>query len=128
MMGMRCRLAKNGHSLAEDFAHPLDQGWRSDGLIAMLTEKGHHLTAHLQRGNVGVQVNAVQAFEVQHHVPIEHLVDVANPCHLAYPRQNSPMPSLHFTIETERGARRSEAGLISSLMKFVHLDLLRLFR
>ena len=58
--------------------------------------------------------------EVQDDVPIEHLVDVANLRHATYPRQNSPRPSLHFTSDTGRGTRRSEAGLISySVEKYV---------
>ena len=55
------------------------------GLIALLVEKGDHLPTNLQGRNVRVQVDTIQAFEVQHHVPIENLIDVPDRCHAAFP-------------------------------------------
>jgi hypothetical protein len=80
-------------------------------------KKGDHLAASLEGRNVGVQVDAIQAFEVQHDMPVQNFIDVADRCHAAHPQQNSPKPSLHFTFATGRGTRRSEAGLISRLRK-----------
>src|SRR5215216_5008138 len=116
MTGIWCCLAKAATARRKCLTHPLNQGWRGDRLIAMLAEKSDHLAANLQGGNVGVQVDAIQALEVQHDMPIENLIDVADRCHHAYPRQNSPRPSLHFTSATGTGTRRSEAGLISRVL------------
>ena len=35
----------------------------------------HHLPAHLQLGEVAVQVDPVQAVQIEVHVPVEHIVD-----------------------------------------------------
>jgi hypothetical protein len=51
----------------------------------MLVEQGDHLAANLRCGNVGIQVDTIQAYEIQHHMPGENLIDVANHCHRAYP-------------------------------------------
>ena len=64
----------------------LEQGWGGNWLVTLLVEKGDHLAANLQLRNVGVQVDTIQAFEVQQDMPIEHLVDVADPCH-TYPHK-----------------------------------------
>jgi hypothetical protein len=78
-------LGERGDCLAKTLAHLLEQGWRGDRLITLLVEKGDHLAANLQGRNVRVQVDTIQAFEVQHHVPIENLIDVADRCHAALP-------------------------------------------
>ena len=54
-------------------------------MIAMLTEKRDHLPAYLQLRNVGVQVNAIQAFQIERDMPIDDLIDVAYLCHAASP-------------------------------------------
>ena len=53
------------------------------GLIALLVEKGDNLAANLQGRNVRVQIDTIQAFEVQHHMTIEKLIDVPDRCHAA---------------------------------------------
>jgi hypothetical protein len=78
-------LGERGDCLAKALAHLLEQGWRGDGLIALLVEKGDHLAANLQGRNVRVQIDTIQAFEVQHHMPIENLIDVPDRCHAALP-------------------------------------------
>jgi hypothetical protein len=42
----------------------------------MLGEEPDHLPAHLQVGNIGVEVDAIQALQVQPHMPVEQIVDV----------------------------------------------------
>jgi hypothetical protein len=42
----------------------------------MLGEKTHHLPAHLQVGDVGVEVDAVDALQIQDHVRVEEVIDV----------------------------------------------------
>jgi len=78
-------LGERGDCLTKGLAHLLEQGRRRDWLVAMLTEKGDHLAANLQARNVRVQVDTIQAFEVQHNMPIENLIDVADRCHAALP-------------------------------------------
>ena len=83
-------LGKTGDGLAKSFTHLPEQHRGGNRLIAMLAEKGDHLAANLQRRHISVQVDTIQAFEVQYHMPIQDLIDVAHPCHAAYPRSNSP--------------------------------------
>jgi hypothetical protein len=47
----------------------------------MLGEKRHHLARDLQIRNIRIQVDPVQAFEVEDYMAIQDLVDVANMCH-----------------------------------------------
>ena len=47
-------------------------------MISMLTEKRDHLPAYLQLRNVGIQVNAIQALQIEHDMPIDDLIDVAH--------------------------------------------------
>ena len=35
----------------------------------------HHLPAHLELGQVAVQVDPVQAVQIELHMPVEHIVD-----------------------------------------------------
>ena len=35
----------------------------------------HHLTAHLQLAEIAVQVDTIQAFDIELDVPVEHIVD-----------------------------------------------------
>jgi hypothetical protein len=58
----------------------------------MLAEESNHLATDLQPGNVGVQIDAVQALEVEHNVPVEQLIDVPHFSHAVYLRENAPWP------------------------------------
>ena len=78
-------LGEAGDRLTKGLAHLLEQSRRSDRLVTMLAEKGDHLAANLQGGNVGVEIDAIQALEVKHNMPIENLIDVADRCHEAPP-------------------------------------------
>jgi len=78
------------HGLPEGLTHPLNQRRRSDRLIAMLAEECDHLATDLQPGNIRVQVDAVQALEVEHNMPVEQLVNVTHLCHATYPPKSSP--------------------------------------
>jgi len=64
-------LGERGDCLAKALAHLLEQGWRGDGLIALLVEKGDHLAANLQGRNVRIQIDTIQAFEVQDDVTVK---------------------------------------------------------
>src|SRR5207249_1111883 len=92
-------LGERGDCLAKGLAHLLEQGRRRDRLVTMLAEKGDHLAANLQGRNVRVQVDTIQAFEVQHHMPIENLIDVPDACHAALPpaKLTEAIFALHIT-------------------------------
>ena len=79
-------LGESGDCSPKGLAHFLEQGWGGNWLVTLPVEKGDHLAANLQRRNVGVQVDTIQAFEVQQDMPVEHFIDVADPCH-TYPRK-----------------------------------------
>src|SRR5579872_3532523 len=95
-------LSEAGDRVAKSFTHLLEQRRGSNRLIAMLAEKGDHLAANLQPRNIRVQVDAVQAFEVKHNMPIEQLIDVPHLWHATHPRQTSPWLCLHFTFMPEQ--------------------------
>jgi len=67
--GERC------HRLTEGLCHALDQSWRSNRLVAVLAEEGNYLNADLQGWDIRVQVDAVEALQVQHDVPLQNLID-----------------------------------------------------
>jgi hypothetical protein len=46
-------------------------------MAQVLGEEGDHLPADLQVGDVGVQIDAVQALQVEGHMAVEEVVDVA---------------------------------------------------
>jgi hypothetical protein len=51
-----------------------------DRVAKMPGEKHHHLARDLQVRHVGVEVDAVQALQVEAHVAVEHVVEVAHRC------------------------------------------------
>ena len=59
----------------------LEQRWGGYRVAQMLCEEAYDLSADLEVGNVCVQVDAVEAIEVQKRVPVEHIVDVDHVCH-----------------------------------------------
>lgn len=69
-------LCEGGHCFAEAIAHPLEQRRRRDRVAEMRGEVTHHLTADLQIGDVSVQVDAVEALQIESNVAVEHIVDV----------------------------------------------------
>ena len=44
-------------------------------------EEGHHLPAHLQIGDVGVQVEPVDAVQLEADMTLEHVIDVRHARH-----------------------------------------------
>jgi hypothetical protein len=63
----------------------------------MLAEERDHLAADLQFGDVGIQIDTIQALEVEHDVATEDLVDIAHRCHTRHLRSRvaeAIMPAL----------------------------------
>jgi hypothetical protein len=106
-------LGKGRHRLAEAVADALEQGRRRHLVAQMLGQEGDHLAADLQVGDVGVEVEAVQAIQLERYVAVQDLVAVHHRRHMDHPdREDSlglpsgttkPMPG--DTV----GSRRSEA-------------------
>ena len=67
-------VGERGDRPAEPVADLLQTRRRRDRETA-LPQELHHLPAHLQLGQVAVQVDPVQAVQVEFHVPVEHIVD-----------------------------------------------------
>ena len=54
----------------------LEQHRRGNRVAQVLGEEPDHLSAHLQLGDVDVEVDTIQALQVQPYVPIEQVVDI----------------------------------------------------
>jgi hypothetical protein len=61
--------------LDEGVAHLLEEGGRGDGVAAVLGEEGHQLAGHLQRRHVPVEIQPIQALNLQRHMLAQQVVD-----------------------------------------------------
>jgi hypothetical protein len=111
-------LGKGRNCLAEAAADALEQG-RGRHLVAqMLGQERDHLAADLQVGDVGVEIDAIQAIQVKRHVTVQDLVDVHHRRHIDHPDREDrlglpsgttkPMPGDHGGFSAVRG----EASLV----------------
>ena len=91
-------------------------------MAQVLGEEGDHLPADLQVGDVGVQIDAIQALQVEGHMAVEEVVDVARHSHGTTSARGQARITLtsHSPAVTPdaRRARRSEAGLTGWLVFF----------
>ena len=62
------------HRQPEPVPDLLQQRRRRDREPEVAGEEAHHLPAHLQRRHVPVEVDPVEALQVQHHVPAQNVV------------------------------------------------------
>jgi len=69
-------LGEGRNCLAEAVPDALEQGRGGDLVAQVLSQERDHLAADLQVGDVGVEVDAVQAVQVKCHVTVEDIVDV----------------------------------------------------
>jgi hypothetical protein len=67
-------LGEAAHRGPEPLPDRGQQRRRRDRVAQMLSQKDHDLATDLQVGYVTVEIDAVQALQVQHHVPVQHLV------------------------------------------------------
>jgi hypothetical protein len=58
---------------------------RRDRVTPVRRQEGHHLPTDLQVGNIGVEVDPVEALDLQAHVSVQQLVDVDDFTHAAPP-------------------------------------------
>src|SRR6266567_7876481 len=75
------RFCKRTHCLTEAVTDALEQCWRWDWITKVLGQERNYLAAHLELGDVPIQVHPVKAFEVQHDMTFEYIVDVGCPGH-----------------------------------------------
>ncbi len=68
------RVRERGHRRAERGAFLLQQRRRGNRHVQVLGHERHHLPARLQDRHVGIEVDTVQALDVQDHVPVQDLV------------------------------------------------------
>jgi hypothetical protein len=61
--------------LDEGLAHLLEQRGRGDRVAAVLGEEGHQLARHLERRDVTVEIQPVQALDLEGHMVAQQLVD-----------------------------------------------------
>ena len=76
------------HRLAEAVAHLPEQRRRGEREPQVPGEECHHLGTGLQDRHVGVEVDPVQALDIQHHMPVQHVIhryDLRHDDHLPQP-------------------------------------------
>ncbi|HEY3193670.1 MAG TPA: hypothetical protein VGK42_00365 [Candidatus Dormibacteraeota bacterium] len=78
-------LGEGRDRLAEAVADAFEQGWGRHLVAQMLGQERDHLAADLQVGDVGVEVDAVQAIQVEGDVTVEDIVDVDHHRHMDTP-------------------------------------------
>jgi hypothetical protein len=66
-----------GHRRPERVADLGEAGRRGNRMAQVLGQERDHLPADLQVRDVGVQIDAVQALQVEGHMAVEEVVDVA---------------------------------------------------
>src|SRR5580658_3018015 len=59
----------------------LKQSGRRDGVSEVSGEEGDYLACYLEVGDVGIEIEAVHAGQVEADVPFEHFIDVRHTCH-----------------------------------------------
>jgi hypothetical protein len=74
-------LGEAGDVAAEALPDALEQHRRGNRVAQVLGEEPDHLPAHLQLGDVDVEVDAIQALQVQPYVPVEQVVDIDRVAH-----------------------------------------------
>ena len=67
-------VGERGHRPAEAVADLLQTRRRGNGEPAVPQEL-HDLPTHLELGEVAVQIDPIQTFQIELHVPVEHIVD-----------------------------------------------------
>jgi hypothetical protein len=90
-------LSERGDPAAESVPDLLQARRGRDPIAAMIQELDH-LPAHLQPAEIPVQVKTVQAFQVQLHVPVQHIVH--------RDRHRSPDPGCHDNLQDAAYERR----------------------
>jgi hypothetical protein len=61
--------------LTEAVPDLLEQRRGRDRIAEVLAQEGRHLAAHLKVGNVGAEIDAIDAFEVEYDMAVEDIAD-----------------------------------------------------
>src|SRR5205823_5106586 len=69
-------LSEAADRIAEAITNLLEQRGRGDGVAEVLGQEGDHLPADLQLWDIAVEVDTIQAVEVQDDMTFEHIIDV----------------------------------------------------
>ena len=134
------RFCKRTHRLTEAVTDALEQCWRGDWITKVLGQERNYLAAHLELGDVPIEVHPVKAFEVQHNMTFEHIVDLGCPGHPGTSRADRQTvlhrKPTHRTQGPELGGLRCvrrrtsliqmggmEPGLVREPGKMKHFDL-----
>ena len=89
-------LGEGSHRAAEPLADLLQQRRRGDRQVQVLGHERDHLPAGLQDRHVGVQVDPVQALDVQRHMTAQHLIHRHHAC------AHATLPNHPYAREDER--------------------------
>jgi len=104
-------LGEAAHRAAEGVANGTEQRRRRDGVAAVIAQEGDHAAAALQQRDVRVEDHAVEALDVERHVPLEGLRHRRLPLRSAI-AANSPMKGGDsIALSAVRGPSASEGPL-----------------
>ena len=79
------------YRFAERDADLVEERRRRDRVALVRGQEAHHLATDLQVGHVGVEVDPIQALQIQPYLPVEHVVDRHRYSHDRQPgRRNRP--------------------------------------
>ena len=105
-------IGERQHRPAEPVAHLPEQRRRGERESQVAGEERHHLGTGLQDRHVGVEVDPVQALDIQRHMPVQHVIhrhDPSHDDHLPQPLLVAMMRSPAPTRMPNHATRRSEA-------------------
>src|SRR5215471_2802781 len=99
--------------LAEVVTDGGEEGGRGDGVTEVAGEEGDHLSPDLKGGDVGVEVDAIEAVEVEAQMLMEKLVELGDGCHGALGDNGFAWDGnqdCHSMAQAEGGQGRSESA------------------
>jgi hypothetical protein len=105
-------IGKGEHRLAEPVAQLPEQHWRGEREPQVPGQERHHLGTGLQDRHVGVEIDPVQALDIQHHMPVQHVIhryDLRHDDHLPQPLLVAMMRPPAPMRLPNHATRRSEA-------------------
>jgi hypothetical protein len=82
---MSCSWAKAATAWRKRSPMRFEQGRGRDLVAQVLGQERDHLAADLQVGDIGVEVAAIQAIQVERDVAVEDVVDVHHRRHMDHP-------------------------------------------
>jgi hypothetical protein len=105
-------IGERDHRPAEPVPHLPEQRRRGEREPQVPGQERHHLGTGLQDRHVGVEIDPVQALDIQHHMPVQHVIDCydsSHDDHLPQPLLVAMMRSPAPMRLPNHATRRSEA-------------------